>query len=54
MYESDNANFDDMGCAWNIGHMIGHVIGTISFKRRMTNRGRKKIAQNGHEKVKIC
>ena len=23
MYESDNANFDDMGGTWNAGHDIG-------------------------------
>ena len=22
MYESDNANFDDMGCTWNAWHVI--------------------------------
>ena len=22
MYESFNANFDDMGCTWNAGHVI--------------------------------
>ena len=38
MYESDNANFDDMGCTWNAGHVIGML-----FKHRVANRGRKKM-----------
>ena len=25
MYESDNVNFDDMGCRWNAEHMIGII-----------------------------
>ena len=44
MYESDNVNFDDMGCTWNAGHMIG----MISY--RVANLGGKKSAQNGNEK----
>ena len=37
MYESVNANFDDMGCTWN----AGHVIRMISPTSR-ANRGCKK------------
>ena len=24
-YKSNNANFDDMGCTWNAGHVIGII-----------------------------
>ena len=32
MYESVNANFDDMGCTWNAGHVIIMISSTSRDK----------------------
>ena len=33
MYESDNASFDDIGCTWNVWHVIGMISLTLHGKQ---------------------
>ena len=49
MYESVDAKFYDIGCTWNAGHVI-----CVISSSRVANLGRKKSAQNCHEKMKLC
>ena len=43
MYESANANFDDMGCAWNAGHVIC-IISSTSRGKLWTSEKRAKLS----------
>ena len=49
MYESNNANFDDMGCTWNAGHVIGMSSLTPRGKPCMNEKAGKMVM-----KVKLC
>ena len=33
MYESDNANFDDMVCTWNERHVIGMMLQSVDVRK---------------------
>ena len=43
MYESANANFDDMGCTWNAGHVIC-MISSTSRGKLWTSENRAKLS----------
>ena len=49
MYESVNANFDDIGCTWNAGHVIC-MISSMSLHKPRTKENRAKLSW----KVKLC
>ena len=43
IYESTNANFDDMGCTWNAGHVI-RMISSTSHDKPWTSEKRAKLS----------
>ena len=41
MYESVNANFDDMGCTWNAGHVICLIFFNVAWQTVGVRKARK-------------